>query len=269
MRQPFPIQPIRTGDRQIDGHANAVRQSVADLYTRVPGDGASRIVTPDDYTQLYWPCDEESGATLANRGVNTSGPLLVSAGATSTAGALGGLAHPRCARMYGAAATRGFAAATAGPTFGDSFTLSCIATACDFSADRILAGYWDTAGGTAIFALVITTAGLPVLYVRTLAGLLVVPGLGDMQVSPGSKIVVAGTYDGSIGSIYCNSVGASSGASVSPIDWAYGGTRRWSAGYPGSANSNYGTIQEIRGENCSRSAEFVRASYATTMGLAA
>jgi hypothetical protein len=258
------IAPIFTGERQVDTFAREVRAAVTDVYTRVASSSANRYMPLDDYTQLWWPCDDEDSGLIRNIG-KTQGYALTPA-ATAIQG-YGGQVFRRCYRLYGADATRGATYSTTGPTFNDAITVSCWARVTDqATANRIMAGYFETGGGVAIAALYIDTNGAPVASFRTAGGSVTVTGGTDMRISPGDWHYFAGTYDGSTAIVYVDGVGASGATSASAMAWTYGTNQRWRIGYPTAATSMYGWIQDVRVHNCTRDVEYLREATERGMG---
>jgi hypothetical protein len=103
--------------------------------------------------------------------------------------------------------------------------------------------------------------------VMTGAGFRSITGTSDMEVSPGSWHLLGGAYDGTTLSVFNDGLVASQAFSASPINWATGGSPRWRIGFPGSASTFKGCVQDIRLHSVVRSAEWFRDMYGAGMGI--
>lgn len=266
------VRNVQLGDRQVQGIATDAQAAIKDLYSLIPPPRASRMMPLDDATDLFWPLsDPVTYPSFGNFGtVRRQGDRLIRG--LTCGPSLGGLVEDGCAVMFGADATRGAQGAEGlTGTSPASGSLSAWVRLGDpgTAANRIVAGYYDLVGSQATMVIYFTSDGQPVFSVHTTAGQRYLQGATSQRIHPGTWHFVTGVYNGTGLGVYLDGLNANSTAyPYAALTWGLTATPgSWRLGFPGSANSWHGAIQDLRMHSTVRGIDWHHEAWRRGLGL--
>jgi hypothetical protein len=136
-------------------------------------------------------------------------------------------------------------------------------------ASNIVAGYYDAVGTQASMVLYLGADLIPVFSVYTSVGQRTLVGVASQRISPGSWHFLTGVYNGTGLGIYVDGLNANStGLPYAPILWSLTAMpNAWRLGYPGSANSMNGAVQDLRMHSTVRGIDWHHEAWRRGLGL--
>ncbi len=267
------VRHVQTGDRQVQGIATDAQAAIRDLYNLIPPPRPARMMPVDEATDLFWPLsDPVTHPSFGNFGmVRRQGDRLIRG--LTCGPSLGGLVEDGCAVLFGADATRGAqGAAGITGTSPPSGSLSAWVRIGDDglpSSSNIVAGYYDSVGTQASMVLYFTGDLIPTFSVYTSAGQRTVAGVTSQRIAAGTWHFVTGVYNGTGLGIYIDGLNSNStGLPYAPILWSLTAMpNAWRLGYPGSANSMHGAVQDLRMHSTVRGIDWHHEAWRRGFGL--